>query len=245
MSLLTIIQDASSALGFEPPASFTSTGRRNREMLSLLNLGGMQLASMKNTWGGGWNHLTREYEFNTIAGESRYALPEDFFWLIEDSAWDRESYWGLRGSLGPQEWQRERSGLTRELTLRQRFRIQYVGNTRSIILEPEPVAVETIVFEYGSRHWVANSTATERRTRFEEGSDVSYLDEDLHVLDLIWRHRRLTGITYDHEFAEFTRESRKRMSLDSNAPVIRPGRWDYSDEPPWPVVPETGYGGYS
>ena len=246
MSLLTIAQEAASLLGFAEPATISGNTNRNaREYLRHLNIGGMQIAVMKNGWGAGWDALTREHELTTVANQASYDLPTDFGWMVEDSVWDREQYWSLRGPLSPQEWQRIRSGLLQEISLRWDFRITTVSGVRKITFDPTPTGAQTIVFEYGSRSWVSSSRGI-HRTRFEADTDDSVFDEDLHVLDLIWRHRRQTGLVYEHDYTDFMKAVRERMALQANMPVIRSGRLrdDWFDLESWPgggayVTPET------
>lgn len=243
MSLLSIIQEAAPQLNMVRPQTFAAGSRDGDSMRAMLNLGGTLISVMRNTWGAGWDRLIRPHMFETVAGQAAYPLPADFSWIVTDTVWDEDQYWSLRGPLSPQEWAAVRSNLAQELTLRWRYRITYRDGMRSIELHPVPTGMERVMFEYSSKSWVSGGEVYKQG--FEIASDESVFDQDLHVLDLIWRHRKLTGLEYAHDYGEFMQETRKRMALDTNAPVIRPGRWSSDEGPPWPTPPETGYSGYS
>lgn len=244
MSLLTIVQCATDIIGLpRPTAVITSTDQTVRTLLALVNREGKNLAKLRNTWGGGWTILEKEHTFTVTDGDEDYAFPADFGQLIFDTAWNRTTFFELRGSLSPQQWQIARSGLVASPALRLRYRIKRAsGSTREFFLDPIPTATgDTVVYEYVSNQWVSNAAGDTFRTAFAADDDTSLLDEDLLEMGLVWRFKQSKGLAFAAELAEYEIERDRRIAADPGPTKLFNARRRFKLPPA--NVPQTGFGG--
>lgn len=244
MTLLSIVECASDIIGVpRPSAVITSTDQTVRTMLALLNREGQNLAKLRNTWGGGWTILEKEHTFTVTDADEDYAFPSDFGELIFDTAWNRTTFFELRGSLSPQEWQISRSGLVASPALRLRYRIKRAsGSTREFFLDPIPTATgDTVVYEYLSNAWVSNAAGDTFSTKFAADTDVGLLDENLLEMGLIWRFKAAKGLAFAADLAEYEIERDKLIGNDPGATKLFVARRRFRLPPG--NTPETGFGG--
>ena len=248
MNVLEIAHEAADDAGLRRPSSVAAprdaTGRRVR---ALLNTAGRLLTRERNKWGGGWVRLNKEHTFTTVPGRPDYELPADYQALVARTAWDRDTYYELRGPLGPQEWQHVKSGLVASAVLAPRYRLR--GSSRgtgvSLVLDPTPLVEEELVLEYNSSYWLRPAGGSplggDDSDTVRADTDEPLLDAQLLKMSLLWRFLRREGLDYAVEEAEYDRERRRQLSED-------PGRADVSmsrGRAPFrgPTVPETGFGG--
>ena len=242
MNVLDIAKDAASVIGIEQPTSVaTGTGTVDRAFRVLINQGGRNLTQVRNSWGSGWTFLTREYTFSTVADQEEYAFPDDFQSLLEDTVWDRSSYYIARGPLNPQEWQLAKSGLVDSVTITPRYRIR--SNTgrsgKSLWLDPVPGSAEELVFEYVSKAWLRDSNG-ELHDSIQSDSDEPLFDYDLVYMDAVWRFKQSRGLPFAGDLGEFEMQRDQRLARDAGPRAVtvarRRRRFRY------PNVPEGGFG---
>ena len=242
MTVLQIAQDASDVIGIERPTSIASgTGTVDRAFRALINQGGRNLAQVRNAWGEGWTVLTREHTFTTVEDQEEYAFPDDFQALLEDTVWDRTSYYAARGPLNPQEWQLAKSGLVDSVTITPRYRIRRnSANTgHSLWLDPVPGGAEDLVLEYVSKAWLRNTNG-EVLESIAADSDVPLFDADLMYMDAVWRFKQSRGLPFAGDLGEFEMQRDTRLARDAGPRAVtvarRRRRFRY------PNVPEGGFG---
>ena len=81
---LEVAQAVADEAGLGAPSSLIDRANpTSRQILSLMNRAGRTLVRSKNTKGGGWTFLTREYTFTGEDGVRDYALPADYVFLID------------------------------------------------------------------------------------------------------------------------------------------------------------------
>ena len=248
MNVLQIAHEAADDAGLRRPSSVSAprdaTGRRSR---ALLNTAGRLLTRERNKWGGGWTRLNKEYVFRTVPGRADYELPSDYQAMVARTAWDRDTYYELRGPLGPQEWQHIKSGLVASATLAPRYRVRgsQRGIGHAVVLDPTPTTAEELVLEYNSSHWLrpegGSPLGGDDSDAVVSDTDTPLLDAQLVKMSLLWRLMRRAGLDYALEEVEYDRERRRQLAED-------PGRADVSmsrGRAPFrgPTVPETGFGG--
>lgn len=229
MSLLTIAQAVVSSCGYAIPGTIVgNTDPDAKMLLALANKAGRHLARRP------WQSLQKEYTFSTVASTASYALPTDYGYFQNSSAWSRTNYWMLRGSLSAQEWQRYKSGI-QSTTPRSRFRIK--GSL--FFLDPTPSSIESMVIEYVSKSWVFDNAAT-YYTTFQADANTSLIDDYLLELELTWRFLERKGMAYAEakEEAEEVREQMIAADTPSNDVRMDDG---YGPWPPLPTLPVTGY----
>ncbi len=243
MSLLTIVQCATDIIGLPRPTSVvTNTDQTVRTLFALVNREGQNLARLRNTWGGGWTVLEKEHTFSTVADDDDYDFPADFSSLTFDTAWDRTTFFEMRGSLSPQQWQIARSGLVASPALRLRYRIKRgSGSARQFFIDPSPSGGDTLVYEYLSNQWVSNAAGDTFTTTFTADDDVSLLDEDLVEMGLVWRYKQAKGLAFAAELAEYEIERDRRIGNDPGGTKVFIARRKFKLPPA--NTPITGFGG--
>ena len=226
-NVIEIAQASSAIIGMrEPVALVGSRDSDERALLALIDRAGQTMSRMRNTWSAGWTALTREHEFQTADGVEEYALPADFESLIDGTVWNRTVYREARGVLSPQQWQAAKGGLLETVSIAPLYRLRRSSTGgRAIWLDPTPSAVEDVVFEYASTHWLhaANNTGTTRR-QVAADTDVSFFDDDLLEMSLIWRFKQSRGLSWAVEIAEYESEVARRMAADAGSRSITLGR---------------------
>jgi hypothetical protein len=167
----------------------------------------------------------------------RYALPNDFAYLITQTGWDRSFRWQMLGPLSAQEWQVLKSGIS-PTGPRRRYRI--MGNY--IFIDPVPTSVEDIVFEYYSNAWCQSVDAVAQST-WQADTDYYTLDDDCFILGLKWRFLAAKKLDFEQEYETYQRAcervaarnaGQRDLPLNATASGIRLLNNNN--------VPDTGYG---
>ena len=246
MSYLTIIQSAVDMIGnVRRPASVArSQDPTVRTMSALLNRAGQNLTRERGTWGAGWTALQLVHTFETVADQESYALPSGFQELIGQTAWDRDQYWRMRGSLSPRDWQAIRSGLIDSVALQRRFLIRRSPTSadRVFYLDPAPAASgDNLAFEYMTREWVCAAGGGTLREQFLDDDDESLLDDGLLVMEVVWRFRHAKGMEFLLDMTEWEQQKMKLLGQDANVEGVELGRRRHRRG--GINVQETGFGG--
>lgn len=229
MTCLSICTNAIKSAGFAAPGTINNNSDGSAILLlALLNKAGQSLSRRP------WQALQKEHTFSTVASTASYALPSDFGWYENDTAWDRTNYWQMRGSLTPGEWQRYKSG-TLTSTPRSRFRVK----GKLLFIDPTPTSVRSIVLEYVSNGWTTNGSTF--ASSFTADTETSVLDEFLLELELTWRFLERKGFAYEEAKDEAQRQI--ELALGHDVPKNTVNLAGDSDEyiPPYPTLPSTGY----
>lgn len=102
-----------------------------------------------------WTHLIREFTLTTDGSTQSYALPADFFDLVDQTEWNRTSRLPMIGPVSSQQAQFLKARLP-ALVINIIFRIQ--GNL--ITLPVVPPTAATCAAEYLSTYWVKSAAGT-------------------------------------------------------------------------------------
>ena len=216
MSLLDIAQAISDQVGIKEISSvINNSGDNERQIHRLIQSGGRALCQKTNSNGDGWSVLTRIHEFTTVDAEPEYNLPSDFKKFVVNTAWQKDKYWRMRGSLSGQRWEQIRNRQSSQsYNVFRIFRTQNsVGaqvqddsapNTiRKFHIEPAPGAGIDIVYEYVSEaYWISEDGTTFKRTP-DADSDESLFGDEMHILDGIWRFKAAKGYNFSTDLALF------------------------------------------
>lgn len=215
MSLLTVAQAVAEEVGLPSPGAVVgSSSKQVKQLLRLINRSGRILAK-KN-----WAVLQREHTFSTVASTASYAFPSDFERFLDQTAWDRTSYWSLRGPLSPKDWQVKKSALVASATLRSNFRVKPDTRVNKFYLDPTPSSVVDMVFEYASDQWVKASDNSSGKTKYEADGDIALVSEELIELDVIWRILARKGFSYEEEKQEAEAQISRAFAEDGGAQVL-------------------------
>ena len=224
MSLLSLAQQIAGASGFVVPTSVIgNTDDTATLLLRLINKSGRRQAKLD------WQILQKEYTFATVNGTESYALPADYAWFKNNTAWDRTQFWQMRGSLSAQEWQVYKSGIISAVP-RERFRVW----KNLLYINPIPTQVNNLVMEYVSNGWVTDGAAF--FSSFTLDTQTGYIDESLIELEATWRFLERKGLQYQEAKKEADDEIAKALAHDRPAEEVnmsgRPASW-----PPLPNFP--------
>lgn len=232
MSLLTICQDVADEIGLlRPSAIVGESDLTARRLLAAAKAEGEGLYRAHD-----WSILQKEHSFETTASDDNYAVPADFGRIITDTAWDRDAYRKMRGSLSPQQWQFQRSALVSNTAFRRRWRILVGQQTGSVLIDPTPTATgEELVYEYVSKYWCSSSGGTAQATWAADG-DLFLIDDELLRAGLLWRMKRSLGQPYADERADAEDLQRKAIVADLAMPIMNMA----PPRVPWPqgLIPE-------
>lgn len=246
MSVLSIAQAIVDRVGTKSITSlFTNPDKNERQIRSVIQGGGRALCQKTNSQGDGWSVLTRIYEFTTTS-EAEYALPSDLKKFVVRSAWQKDKYWLMRGSLSGRQWERVRNRQTSQgYNVFRIFRTQKtttfgaVGQNeapniiRKFHIEPAPGPGIDIVFEYVSNaFWVSADGSTIKETPTQD-DDESMFGDEIHILDGVWRFKQANSRNYAADLAVFEdfRDTMmvQDMSADDPIPVGNRGLWGYAN----------------
>lgn len=123
----------------------------------------------------------------------------DFNFVVNETFWDRTTRRPVFGPKTPAEWQQlqaqQMQGPWWQFTLR--------GN--QIIFLPPPPPGDLCFFEWITKFWCTNSGGNQGQTAMVADTDVSKLDEDLHVLGGIWRFKQANRFAYQKDEDKYER----------------------------------------
>lgn len=235
MSLLTVAQAVAEEVGMTAPSAVVgSSNKTAKQLLRLINRSGKRLAKRN------WAVLQKENAFTT-SGAAYEDLPSDFARFLDETVWDRSSYWQLRGPLSAAEWQVKKSALVATATLRSNFRIKPLTRVNKFYIDPTPSSGLSMVFEYASTQWVKASDNASGKTEYALDTDISLIDEELIELDVVWRLLRRKGQDYTEEYDEAQKAVEQAFAEDGGARILDMGG-GAERALTFPNMPESGFG---
>lgn len=228
MSLLTIVQETASDLGLrQPDVVVGSTDLTAQILFRLANQVGKHLMRYHD-----WQALVVAKTFTSLATqEQTNALPtNDYDRMIYNAeVWNRTSNQRFVGPTPQRYWAYLLNGA---ITAGFPGYWRILGDDLNIL--PVMTAGQTIAFEYISKRWAASSGGT-AQDAFMADTDTTLLDEELFVLEMVWRFRKSRGFgQYAEDMETAEREKEKRASRDRGTGRIRPEN-DNRDQPPPPM----------
>lgn len=220
--------------GVEVPPTFVGNGNLTaRQCLALVLEGGTSIERSNR-----WSSLIDTYTFQTIAGQDRYDLPEDFRAFANMSQWDRTNNRPMMGPAPSPVWQFLKSGIAQGATIDRWFRIQ----GRKFCVHPTPQANgDTIAFDYYSKDWIIRQSDNKTASQFYSDNDTVRLEEDLMIADLKWRFLQAKGFPYEAEYKMFEACREDCLADDGGKGCINLGK----RQDQWNGIPETNFGGSS
>ena len=230
MSLITICQDTASALGLRQPATIAGSSDLTAQILfRLANEAGRHLKGYHD-----WQNLIVQKTFTSLATqEQTNALPStgaaQYDRMVYNAeVWNRTSNQRFWGPMPQRYWERLASGL---VTAGAPGYWRIIGNQLNIL--PVMTAGQTIAFEYITKNWCQSSGGT-GQTAFAADTDTAKIDEELFVLEMVWRFRKSRGFAqYAEDMETCEREKEKAAARDRGTGRIRPES-NWSGGPPSP-----------
>ena len=216
-TLLDIVQQAcNEVLILAPSSVIGSTDEFAMGMLAMAQASGRDLVRRFE-----WGALVTLATIPTVAGQSDYTLPADYYRMVDDTAWDQSTHWFVGGPLSPAADRYLRDSVVGASTVYRSFRL--LG--RKIRITPTPPdASGVIAFEYLSRTWVV-SAAGVTSTNFVTDTDTTVFDFDLMVKACKWRWMSAKG----QDAAEMRQEYEDALAAlkgaDQGGGTLNMGGW--------------------
>lgn len=212
MSLLTIVQDVADRVGLARPTSVIgSADSQIRGLLALVQQEGKDLASRFN-----WQALTKEKTFTATATAAQAGvIPSDYDRFVNGSMWNRTRDNYLFGPISAQDWQAIQANIAPNIS--ESFRLR--GD--SLLITPTPTAGDAYAFEYLSTWWVGTAASSSPSlSAFTADNDISYLNEELLTLGLLWRFQKARGLDYGESMQSYEIAIKRAFDRDGGTPVL-------------------------
>jgi hypothetical protein len=174
--------------------------------------------------------------------QSILGTPSEIFgFIVNETMWDRSTRRPVFGPKSPLQWQQLQAQLM------QGPWYQYTIRGNDLLMIPPPAPGDLIYFEWIQNTWCTNAGASQLQTFLQADTDVSLLDEVLHVLGGIWRFKEANGLPYqmaqdkyERRFADLTSRDgvKARLDLAGAQQDIYPGIMVPSGN--WPIAGEPG-----
>lgn len=227
MSCLTLIQSVCLRVGLDAPNSAVgSTDRQIKQILELSNEAGQEIARRYP-----WQALLAVGTFTTVATESQgsvQTIAPGLDYIINDTIWNRSLRRPVFGPKTPQTWEQQKA-----------FAINGPWSNYRIIADtiamyPVPVAGQDCYFEYISKNWVTTGSSTSATWVLD--ADTPLLDNNLLVLDTVWRFKAAKGLDYAEDFNKAERLFNDLAARDGGKDTLNLSNTKY-DIYPGIVVP--------
>ncbi len=197
---------------------FASNDPATAQLIALADACGYELLQDE-----AWEGITREHQFITQDGDDgKYELPEDFAYIINQTAWDRTNNVVLGGPLSPQEWQYLEGRDLVSSTIYATFR--EVENQFWLFPQPPVPGIE-IAYEYISRNWVlVKGVAGDFSDTLSNSADVILYEP--HLFERLLKLRFLEARGFDTQMAaaQYDKSLNSWSGKDKGAPVLNQGR---------------------
>lgn len=211
-TLLQIVQDACKDVGQPRPSGVASaTTETPGRMLRLLNKAGRQLIKDHD-----WNILMDVESFTAVATQAQTHPhpPSDFDrFTSQTSLWDVTLKRPVVGPLPLEKWLRvivdNTNGMDKFWTM--------IGG--QINITPTPTTSDDFTYAYQSKNWVADSADTPKAS-FTADDDYPRIDDELLVLELVWRWKASIGIDYAEDLATSSRYKETVIAADRGPRLI-------------------------
>lgn len=191
MSLLTIAQSVLTETKNSsiPTSIIGNTQDVARQILEVMNVTMVELARAFD-----WQELQKEKTFNSVASTQNYDLPTDFDRFINETFWNIDEMWPVKGPMTPEEWRILKNSSVSGGATTEYFRIRN-GHT---VIFPIPASVNSYIYEYISNLIIKSSIGVGQTTWLAD-TDVPAIDPYIVRLDATWRWLLKNGRPYAEE----------------------------------------------
>lgn len=237
VSVAEIVNRAAVGCGLTPsPDVFGSVDFSFVQLRTLLTTVGEDLVYEHQ-----WEELQVTHTFTTTALDSgTYNLPEDFAYLLPQTAWSRTNDIPLAGPLSPQDW-----AFVSATDSVNALYIAFRFNDGVLQLWPQPPAPNIeISYAYMTTSWLTNGAGTTGKPAPTANDDIVRFPDNLMVKALKRAFLGARGFDTTKADREYERIFNLTTGADSGAPIISTGRTrrglrllNVTN------LPDTGYGG--
>lgn len=203
-TLLQLVQEACSDVGQpRPSVVVSSTVETPIRMLRLINKAGRSLIQEVE-----FNELLTARTFTAVAAQEQVEPPSDYHRMTPHTEiWDVGMKRPVVGPISGSNWI---NLTTNTLTGADKYWMFIAGK---INIYPAPAVTDDFSYMYQTKNWVVSSTATAKDS-FTADDDEPRFDDELLLLELIWRWRAALGIDYAEAMQDAAR--RKEMVMAAN-----------------------------
>ena len=212
MTLLTIVQNASDAIGLTRPSVVIASADQNvRTLLSMAQTEGREVLDRFS-----WPATQIEVTHTSLAAELQgviTTIAPGFSYITSSTFWDRTLTQPVTGPLSPIEWQ----------ALKARTATGPYSSYRifggKLYAYPAPSAGNTWVFEYQSTYFCQSAGGT-NQSAWAADTDVGVLDENLMELGVVWRFKKKNGLDYSEDFRSYEQKLANETSRAGGRKVL-------------------------
>jgi hypothetical protein len=216
LNALAIIREVAGEIGIPVPTiALASTDPQIVQLVKLLNKEGRALSARY-----GWERLTREATFTTLAAESQgtvasiVGVAHSARHIVNDTIWNRTRQWPVCGPQDNQNWQGYKAmSVTGPVS-------QYRIRGGELLFMPTPAAGETCAFEYVDKYWCTDVTGVTFKGAVTVDSDAMLLDDEIMQQGLLWRWRAAKKLDYTEDFVTYENMVADAMARDGTKPTL-------------------------
>lgn len=211
-TLLEVVTDMCGRQNLNVPTTvYGTTDPQIRQIMRLLEEEGNDLSTR-----GGWQEITFEASFTTVATESQGAITSlatnGFRYIKNDTIWSRTDRLPFSGPMDGKDWQAMKALQINGPMYQHRIR----GDV--LLVNPIPSAGKSVYFEYVSKNWILNGSTYKRR--FTADADTILLPDDLCLQGLRWRWKKEKGLDYAEDFRTYEIQVKDAIGRSGGKPVI-------------------------
>jgi hypothetical protein len=144
-----------------------------------------------------------------VQGTIQDLAGEGFRFILNETMWDRTTRRPIFGPKSPAEWQQLQAQFM------QGPYIQYRLRTNQVMFLPAPAVGDEIFFEWVTSYWMLTAEQVPGSIMTND-TDVSVLDERLHILGGIWRWRKANGLDYTEDWNKYEAAVADSISRDGS-----------------------------
>lgn len=178
MSASDVLDRVLKAVGLEATATFADTSFEVQQVVSEINEAGRDIITR--------GEFSALYVDEAIPAGSSHSLPSDWQEMGETGSIVMGDV--LRPITMPEQWA--------FLSANASTQNYYMVRGTTVYFKPDLTATATMT--YVSKNWVEGG-----KDEFTQDADMALIPERLLALGAIWRWRRLKGLPYDDQLAEF------------------------------------------
>ena len=213
MTLLTIAQ---SVLRETKNSSIPTTIIGNTQDVALQILEVLKVTMVELGRSYDWQELQKEATFTSVASTEGYDLPSDFDHFVNETFWNEDEMWPIKGPMTPEEWRILKNSTISGGATTEYFRIRQ-GQT---LLFPIPASAQSYIYEYISNQRILSSVGA-GQAEWLAYTDVPAIDDYIVRLDATWRWLMNNGRPYAEEQRAANNAIAERVSRNGARRKVR------------------------
>lgn len=219
MTLLTIAQ---SVLRETKNSSIPTTIIGNTQDVAYQILEVLKVTMVELARSYDWQELQREKTFSSVSSTEGYDLPTDFDRFINDTFWNEDEMWPVKGPMTPEEWRILKNSSISGGATTEYFRIR---NGQTLIF-PIPSSAQDYIYEYITNKIIESSGGT-GQTEWLADTDVPVIDDYIVRLDATWRWLAKNGRPYSEEQRTANNAIAERVKINGARRKVTHNYTDY------------------